>query len=313
MSKRLPSNVPASVRARLLNRAKEAGEDYNALLARYVAERFLYRLGRSAQRDRFVLKGAMLFVLWEGDLHRMTRDLDLLSRGSPEVDDVVAAVREVCVTEVDDDGVTFHPETVAGERIREDQAYEGVRVRVLATLGGARVPLQVDVGFGDAVTPGVEEAELPTVLGSPAPHVKAYPRETAVAEKVQAMVLLGIANTRMKDFYDTAHLAHHFAFSGQALVDALEATFSRRGTPLPSGLPLALSEEFSGDAAKQQQWRAFLKKAGLAGAAPDAGSDLPDVVENLRRFLEAPLSATREGVPFAGTWIPPGPWRLESP
>ena len=303
MSRRQPSNMAASVRDRLLHRAKERGEDYNALLVRYATERFLYRLGVSDQRDRFILKGAMLFVLWEGDLHRITRDVDLLGTGSEEVDDVVAAVREICAVTVEDDGLEFHPDTAKGTPIREGQAYEGVRVRVLATLGNARLPLQIDVGFGDAITPGIDDATLPTLLDFPSPRLAAYPRETVVAEKVQAMVLLGIANTRMKDFYDVDYLARHFDFEGQSLVEALRATFARRGTPLPDSLPLALSEEFATDSAKRAQWAAFLKKGKL-----DVGDSFGEVISRLRLFLLPPLEAAQSGGTLDRTWRASGPW-----
>ena len=309
MSKQRPTNVAASVRDRLLNRARARGEDYNALLTRYAVERFLYRLGRSEHRERFVLKGATLFVLWEGNPHRITRDLDLLGRGAPEVEDVVGAVRDVCAVEVEDDGLTFDPGPAAGERIREDQAYEGVRVTVLARLGRARVPLQVDVGFGDAITPDAEEATLPTILGAPPPVLRAYPRETVVAEKVQAMVLLGMANTRMKDFYDVAYLARHFSFDGPTLTSAFQATFERRGTPLPEGTPLALSDEFAGDTMKQTQWRAFLQKARLDAAGVEAAVDLQSVVEALCAFLLPPLRAAALGELFERVWTAAGPWR----
>ncbi len=309
MSKEHPTNVAASVRDRLLNRARARGEDYNVLLTRYAVERFLYRLGRSEHSERFVLKGAVLFVLWEGNPHRITRDLDLLGRGPSGVEEVVGAVRDVCAVEVEDDGLTFDLKTAVGERIREDQAYEGVRVTVLARLGTARVPLQIDVGFGDAITPDAEEATLPTILDAPPPVLRAYPRETVVAEKVQAMVILGIANTRMKDFYDVAYLARHFSFDGPTLVRALRATFERRGTPLPEGTPLALSDEFAGDALKQTQWRAFLRKAKLDIAGGEAAVDLPGVVEALRAFLLPPLRAAALSEPFERVWLAPGLWR----
>ena len=308
MKGRRPTNVSASVSARLLNQARSAGEDYNALLARYAAERFLYRLGISEHNDRFLLKGAMLFILWEGNLHRMTRDLDLLGRGSTDVDDVVAVVREICTVAAENDGVTFHADSVRGERIREDMVYEGVRVRLLASLGTARIPLQIDLGFGDVVNPDAQEVDLPTLLEFPRPRIKAYPRYTVVAEKVHAMVFLGMANSRMKDFYDVAYLAHHFDFSGQTLVDALRATFDQRKLQLPDALPLALTDEFALDTYKQTQWRAFLRRAGIKKVATEVGVDLPNAVARLRQFLEIPLQAARSGMPFPSEWTAPGPW-----
>ena len=293
----------ASVRQRLLNRARADGDDFQVLLTRYVLERFLYRLGRSEHHDRFVVKGAMLFVLWEGDLHRTTRDLDLLGSGPGGVADVERAVRDVLAVEVEDDGVTFAPTTVQGGLIREEQEYEGVRVTAEARVGNARVRLKVDVGFGDAITPDAEEATFPTLLDSPPPVLWVYPKETVVAEKLQAMVVLGILNSRMKDFYDVWHLARRDAFDGATLAEAVRATFARRGTPVPDGAPLALTDEFALDAGKQTQWRAFVRRGRLGQEAT-----LVDVVESLGAFLVPVLEAVRGEAKLDRRWEPGGPW-----
>ena len=297
----------ASVRQRLLNRARAEGGDFQALLTRYVLERFLYRLGESPHRERFVVKGAMLFVLWEGDLHRTTRDLDLLGSGPSAIADVERAVREVLAVEADDDGVTFEPGTVRGDLIREEQEYEGVRVTAEARVGNARVRLKIDVGFGDAVTPAAEEATFPTLLDAPPPVLRAYPKETVVAEKLQAMVALGILNSRMKDFYDVWHLAQHDAFDGPTLTEAVRATFERRGTPLPAGAPLALADEFAADTGKQTQWRAFVRRGRLS----DEGA-LAEVVDGLRTFLLPVLDAARREFGLDARWQPGGPWLEEA-
>jgi predicted nucleotidyltransferase component of viral defense system len=297
------SSKAASVRRRLLNRARAAGEDYNALLTRYAVERFLYRLGRSEHRERFVVKGAMLFVLWEGDLHRMTRDLDLLGFGSSAIADVEQAVREIVSVEVEDDGVAFAAETVRGDLIREEQEYEGVRVRAEARVGSARVRLKVDVGFGDVITPEAVKAEFPTLLDAPPPVLRAYPKETVIAEKLQAMVALGILNSRMKDFYDLWHLARRDAFDGPTLVEAVRATLARRGTPLPASAPLALTDEFATDAGKQTQWRAFVRRGQVSEEAT-----LVEVIADLRRFLLPVLEAARTDTPLGVRWEPGGPW-----
>ncbi|MFQ5571042.1 MAG: nucleotidyl transferase AbiEii/AbiGii toxin family protein, partial [Rhodothermales bacterium] len=264
MARSQPSNVAVSVRQRLLNRARAQEEDYQVLLTRYVLERFLYRLSQSLHRDRFVVKGAMLFLLWKGEFHRTTRDLDLLAFGSSEIAHLEAVVREICTVAVEvEDGIVFHPETIQGRAIREDQIYDGVRVTVVARLGSARLPLQIDIGFGDAIIPAPAKEDFPVLLDFPAPALPVYPRETVVAEKFQAMVELGITNSRMKDFYDLWYLSGHFAFDGPTLVRAITATFERRGTPLPSTLPLALTAEFADDPTKQTQWNAFLRRGGL--------------------------------------------------
>ena len=297
------SSRAASVRQRLLNRARAEGDDFQVLLTRYVLERFLYRLGRSEHRERFTVKGAMLFVLWEGDLHRTTRDLDLLGSGPSDVADVERAVRDVLAVEVEDDGVTFAPATVQGGLIREEQEYEGVRVTAEARVGNARVRLKVDVGFGDAVTPDAEEATFPTLLDSPPPVLWVYPKETVVAEKLQAMVVLGILNSRMKDFYDVWHLARRDAFDGAMLAEAVRATFARRETPVPDGAPLALTDEFALDVGKQAQWLAFVRRGRLGQEAT-----LPEVVQSLRAFLLPVLEAARGDARLDQRWKPGGPW-----
>ena len=278
MSRNDPSNKAASVRQKLLNRSREKGEDFQVLLNRYALERFLYRLSCSAHRDRFVLKGALLFVLWEGDLHRMTRDLDLLGYGSHAVGDLVQVVREVFEAEVEEDGLIFFTDQVGGALIREDQAYEGVRVIVPGRLGSARVRLQIDVGFGDAVTPGPVESTLPTLLDAPAPVLRTYPKETVVAEKLQAMVVLGIANSRMKDFYDIAHLAGHFAFDGSLLSEAIRATFERRRTSIPatSRRPSSASKRTSPRSCRaSRKWRGSPWDPGRHSSSSKGSSDPP--------------------------------------
>jgi predicted nucleotidyltransferase component of viral defense system len=202
LSKERPSNVAASARQRLLNLARERNEEFQFVLGRYAVERLLYRLSRSVHEKGFVLKGATLFALWTGEPHRSTLDVDLLSESSDDVDRLLAVFREVVTTPVEDDGLVIEATSLQGERIREEQHYHGVRLTAIASLAGARIPMQIDIGFGDAVVPTPEQAEYPTLLDSPHPTLRVYPKETAVAEKFEAMVLLGMANSRMKDFYD---------------------------------------------------------------------------------------------------------------
>jgi predicted nucleotidyltransferase component of viral defense system len=230
MTRKNPSNLAASVRQRLMNAARQQGEDFQLVLTRYLIERLLYRLSQSPHAPRFLLKGALLFALWTGRTHRPTRDLDLLGRGEARPEALAEVFRDLCSLDVQPDGVEFAADTIAVEAIREDQEYQGQRVHVEGRLDNARVRLQVDVGFGDAVTPGAEDVRYPTLLEMPAPQLKAYPRETVVAEKLQAMVMLGMANSRMKDFFDLSVLSSEFDFQGAILCKAIGATFKRRGT-----------------------------------------------------------------------------------
>ena len=212
--------MPAKSRFKAIFRrtlAREQKEDFSIVLTRYGLERLLYRLSQSAHRDRFVLKGAMLFQLWSGHPHRPTRDLDLLGHGSPDPERFEGIFRDICRQNVEDDGLEFQSDSVRAESMKEDEEYQGLRLKLVSRLGNARIPIQIDIGFGDAVTPEPDEVIYPTLLDGPAPTLKAYPRETVVAEKFQAMVMLGIANSRMKDFYDLWILMRQFEFSGPAL------------------------------------------------------------------------------------------------
>jgi predicted nucleotidyltransferase component of viral defense system len=299
-----PTNIAASVRQRLLRLAKERGDDFQTLLIRYANERLLYRLSKSAHGSRFVLKGAALFTLWTGAPHRATRDVDLLGFGDPSEDHVQSIFVEALTLDVQDDGVTFDADSLAVGPIREDQDYGGVRITLTANVTTAKLRLQVDIGFGDAVTPEAAVVDFPALLEFPAPRLLAYPRETVVAEKVEAMVQLGLANSRMKDFYDLVVLSRMFPFDGELLVRAIRATFERRGTPLPHGLPVALTAEFAEDVTKNTQWTAFVRKAG----GDDLGS-LWVVVRAVAAFVERPLRAAGARATFREVWPPSGPWR----
>lgn len=283
----LPKNLPASVKARLLNLAQSRNETFNDLVVRYCIERLLYRLGQSKHADRFLLKGAMLFVLWDGRVPRPTKDVDFLGFGRMEVEAVAGAIREIVASPVTPDGLEFDAETVIAEEIREGQAYGGIRAHLVAYLGKARIPLQIDVGSGDAVTPGPEEADFPTLLDFPAPRVLAYPVYTVVAEKFEAMVKLGITNTRMKDFYDLWFLSRRFPFEGATLQKAIHATLMRRQTVLSRGFPYPLTDAFARDEAKQIQWAGFLRRNGLAGSS----LTFAEIVVLLRQFIGPALSA----------------------
>ncbi len=276
-------NTPASVRARLLEKARTGKQEFNLVLTRYALERLLYRLSISAHADQFLLKGALLFDLWFDIPHRPTRDADLLGFGSAEIPHVAATFKDICAIDLED-GIRFQANSVQAAESRKEANYAGVRVTLVGLLDGARCPVQVDVGFGDAVTPGPEAVDYPVMLPEmPAPKLRAYPRYTVVAEKLEAIVSLGIANSRMKDYFDLWVLSRNGEFDGELLRRAIHATFERRGTPLPIGTPFGLSDEFARDSQKQTQWRAFLKKNAL-GELP-----LSEVVEGLREFLSPPL------------------------
>ena len=298
---REPRNIGASVRGRLLDRSRAERSDFQILLTRYALERLLYRLSVSEHRDQFILKGAMLFVTWVADPFRPTRDLDLLGYGDNDAEVIAGTFRSICATQVANDGVTFDIGGLQAAPIREEAEYGGVRVRTTATIDGARIPIQVDVGFGDAVTPAPVEIDYPTLLDNPAPHLRAYPVETVVAEKFEALTTLGMANSRLKDFYDLWLIAQTFDFRQAALVDAVRRTFERRETILPADAPIGLTDEFV--AAWSAQWRAFLGRESMA-AVPDS---FAIVVADLRAFL-LPLL----GMPSAGgSWARGGPWSTE--
>lgn len=291
-------NSAESIRARLLDLAKNRREDFQLTLAQYAIERFLFRLGQSAFQDQFVLKGAMLFVLWEGRLHRPTRDLDLLGYGSPELERIAQVFREISAIEADD-GLIFDTTDLRVERIKEDADYEGVRLSFVALLARARIPLQIDVGFGDAVLP--TPASFPVLLPLEQPRIQAYQREAVIAEKFHAMVVLDIRNSRMKDFFDVWVLSRTWAFDYQPLRQAVVSTFERRSTPLPIDTPFALTDEFLLDDQKVSQWIGFLKRLRVQEETPD----LQTVGHELREFLAPILSPE----PSVFTRPPGGPWQ----
>jgi len=301
----------ASLLARLLNLAKKRREDYNLLLNRFGLERLLCRVATSRHADRFLLKGALLFSLWYDEPHRPTRDADLLGSGPADIDSLVATFREIVAIEMND-GIAFDPESVRAAAIREEAEYGGVRVRLSGRINNVRLALQIDVGFGDAVTPNAETAVLPALLDDlEAPTLRVYPVYTVIAEKYHAMVVLGMANTRMKDFYDVAVIARRTSLDGALLARALRATFERRGTPLPQRLPVALSAEFGDSASKQQQWQGFLLKSRI----PD--SSLGETVALIASLLWPPTQVAVAGAPVTALWDAPRlkwlPFELESP
>jgi hypothetical protein len=297
-------NIAASIRQRLLDLARAKQVDFNLLLTRYGLERFLYRLGRSEYRERFILKGAMLFPLWGVVSYRSTRDVDLLGYGESEIEALITVFRTICQTAAKDDGITFDPATVQAEDIRDQMEYGGTRLKFNAELAGARINIQVDIGFGDVITPSAESAEYPTILDQSAPHLRVYPRETVVAEKFQAMVKLGMANSRMKDFHDLWVISSQFDFDGMTLATALERTFERRNTPMPTELPLALTPEFFEDVQKIRQWKAFLNRSGLP-----ADVELAEVASLIAGFVMQPITEHYTEKKSKRLWLAGGPWQ----
>jgi predicted nucleotidyltransferase component of viral defense system len=297
-------NLPASVRQRLTSKAKEINRPFQELLQYFAMERFLYRLTQSQYTDKFILKGALMFTAWGGLSSRPTKDIDLLARMDNDVDKVVAVIREVCGQTVESDGLVFDVESVMGEAIKEDADYSGVRVRFLVTLQNARIPMQIDIGFGDVVTPAAVLTKYPALLDFEAPELLGYSRETVVAEKFEAMTKLGLLNSRMKDFYDIWILTRQFDFNGATLVKAIQNTFANRKTVVQSRAT-ALSSEFGSDASKQTQWQGFLRKTKLVSVP----TTFQDVIDDLRAFLLPLAKAIESRSAFDQRWEVLGPWR----
>lgn len=289
-------NLAASVRAKLTNKARESGEELQNLLMRFAAERFLYRISRSEYKDKFLLKGAALFSFWFDEPHRPTKDLDLLGKGKTDVATLEDIAREISLID-GGDGLIFVPESVKGAKIREEEIYGGVRLNLLALLEKARIPVHIDIGSGDAVTPPATEETLPTILELPAPQIKVYPKETVIAEKFEAMVKLGLANSRMKDFWDISYLIKEFEFDGELLQKAIKATFAVRQTPVPQNLPLALTAEFFENSLILPRWNAFIKRNRIT-----TETDFAAVIQKLSEFFVPIIEAEAQKTVFTKVW-----------
>jgi hypothetical protein len=302
---RVVRNAGASVRERLLNHARESQQEFGVVLRRYFMERFLYRLGESASVNRFVLKGAMLLQLWADQPYRATGDLDLLRRGDADDEALIADLRELLALPVEpDDGVVFDVASLTIEPIRRENAYGGRRVHFVASLARARERLQVDLGIGDAIWPRPRKLEYPTLLDSAPPSILTYPRETVIAEKLQAMVVLGPRNSRIRDFYDVHYLASTFSFEGEVISEAVRRTFARRRTPVPSTLPVGLTTEYWDESGREAQIRAFGRRAKLDTDVLQAKSMLP----RLESFLWPLLQHLAADEKFVAHWPIGGPW-----
>jgi hypothetical protein len=295
-------DVGASVRQRLLNRARVESRPFQELLQYFAMERFLYRLANSPVADQFVLKGALLLTAWKAPVTRPTMDIDLAGKTSNELEHIRSVVAELCRLKTEADGLGFDPAAIEVQRIKEDAEYEGVRVRFEATLAKARIPMQIDIGFGDVIVPDPVEVAFPAMLEFAPPVLLAYPREAVVAEKLEALTVLGLLNSRIKDYYDLALLARLYPFEGTLLVEAIRSTFRHRGTPVNAN-PEGLTTAYSSDPARVVQWRAFVRRSRL-----DAGWALEDVIQQVQRFALAPLSAASTNNPFHLNWQAGGPW-----
>jgi hypothetical protein len=298
-------NLPASVAARLLNRANDEHVDYQTLLTNYCFERFLYRLGKSSVKDRFLLKGAMLLRAWTDQPYRATRDLDLLRRGDESFEAIRSDLRIICATKVEPDGVEFDATAIRVAAIRAEGEYAGARAHLAARCHSARLELQIDMGSGDSVWPAPRSIEYPTLLEFPNPKILAYPREAVVAEKLEAMVVLGDRNSRIKDFFDVHYLAKTFEFDRLKLTEAIRRTFARRRTPIPSEAPIALTPRYWENPSRPIQVRAFARRAGLK--LPDPFSR--EIATSLESFLMPIIEDLRVGKHREGVWRSGGPWR----
>jgi predicted nucleotidyltransferase component of viral defense system len=302
-----PTNLPASVKQRLLNLSKQKNVEFNILLTQYTLERLLYRISVSPHRDRFILKGALLFWVWIQELHRTTRDADFLDIEPSSMDRLSLDFREICDLKTEADGVQFLPESVRATEIRGHNAFKGIRVNLAGMLGKAKIPLQIDFGFGDACIPPPELIAFPVLLDFPAPRLNAYARETMIAEKFHAAVDLGMRNSRMKDYFDIFYLSQKFDFKGKDLSEALIATFERQRTPIPWRTPRGLSYNFAMDPIKKIQWNSFLIQTN----AMFIDKNFAEVVESVCKFLMPAARKAARGERFDLFWPPGGPWRPE--
>jgi len=294
---KFPQNVSASVRQRLLNRSKADNRSFNELLQYYGMERFLYRLSLSSHAHNYILKGALMLRVWNSPEFRSTMDIDMLGKTGNEERNIINQIRDILSVKVEPDGLAFDSESIQTERITEEADYEGIRVRFRGFLGTARISMQIDIGFGDIIYPGPEKAELPCILDSPAPSLLCYSRESAIAEKFEAMIKLGYLNSRMKDFYDIWLLSHQFRFELRNLAEAVRLTFKQRGTELY--LPIeAFSEEFI--FSRQSMWTAFRKRLKK--------NHIPPSFQDIATAVESFLAPVIKGVTEERAWEPAGPW-----
>lgn len=292
------ANRVQSIRQKLLNLSTQRGLDYNLVLIWYAVERLLYRLSRSKYSDRYILKGAMLFAVWSRQTFRPTKDVDLLGYGDSSQAYLKSVFSEIIQTECEKDGLVFRSDSLEVRPIREEQEYGGQRISLLALLGNARIRLQIDVGFGDAITPAPQKIQYPTFLEMPGPEILVYSKETVIAEKLHALTVLGLTTSRMKDIYDLWVLSKQYEFDGNLLAQAIRATFERRETSVSAQLPLALTEEFYRDRVILARWDAFIRKTELNFVE----KNLESVVRHLGIFFGELLASCSGNEGFDRMW-----------
>ena len=297
-------NLAASVHQRLLDKARKSSRPFNELLQYFAIERFIYRISKSSYADGFILKGALMFSALSGPLTRPTMDIDLLGKIDNKIETITGAMKEACLMAVEADGISFNSETIEAIRITEDAEYEGIRVRVHGSLGNARVSIQIDIGFGDVIIPNPETVSYPALLDFPAPELKGYTIESTIAEKFQAMVKLGVVNSRMKDFYDIWMLSRTLNFNGEILAEAVEKTFENRKTTVNPNAAI-FNPSFGKNRTRNVQWQGFIEKAKLINA-PES---FEDVIAEIKLFLKPIASSIGRQRIFTRTWTAPGPWR----
>jgi hypothetical protein len=298
------ANFNVSIRARLQNKANDTGRPFAEVLQYYGMERFLYRFSKSAYKDKFVLKGALMFAVWDVPERRTTLDIDFLGRYENQTVEIEKVMKDVCSVDVQADGLVFDIKTVTAQKIKEGADYEGVRVKFTGFLERSRISMQVDIGFGDVVYPKPKMIDYPVILDLPKPHLKGYAPETVVSEKFETMVQLGLLNSRMKDFYDIWLMTRQFDFEGPELAEALKRTFAHRKTSFPSGRQLFVEEIYDESSDRQILWKTFLKKGNIKHAS----EKLSTIAKDIEGFLRKPLKAINKGEGFHSDWKAPGPW-----